>query len=343
MRRRTNIILHALYWFYFSIVREISSQYFTKGGIHWNNLFSILSVSSFIIFGGIFYINYSVILPRFFVKRKFYYIGISWIAAILFFTLLRYLIEEIIFFKLFGSTNYFAGTTAGYYLYDNYIFLFDQLIISTIFWAVNHLVKNEKEKKVLLQEKFTAETAFLKSQVNPHFLFNTLNNIYSLVYQKSEQALPAILKLSELMRYNMKDSQTDKIALDKELDYIKSFIHLQTLRIQNAQVHFAVTGNTSALKIAPLLLIPFVENSFKHGITDNPDKPFEITLAAENDTVSFTVKNYIRQGNKDESSGVGLQNVQRRLQMIYPGKHQLTITNNNGQYICQLQINTLPI
>ena len=220
MRRQTNIILHIFYWLYFSVVRELASQYFIKGGIQWTNFLSILSVSSLIVFGGIFYTNYLIILPRFFAKRKFYYIGISWIAAILFFTLLRYLTEEILFFKLFGATNYFKGTTAVYYLYDNYIFLFDQLIISTVFWAVNHLVKNEKERKILLQEKFTAETAFLKSQVNPHFLFNTLNNIYSLVYQKSEQALPAILKLSELMRYNMKDSQTDKIELSKEIPLI---------------------------------------------------------------------------------------------------------------------------
>lgn len=340
MRRQTNIILHILYWLYFSVVRELASQYFSKGGVHWNNIFSILSVSSLIVFGGIFYANYLIILPRFFVKRKFYYLGISWIAAILFFTLFRYVIEEILFFKLFGTKNYFEGTTAVYYLYDNYIFLFDQLIISTVFWAVNHLIKNEKEKQVLLQEKFTAETAFLKSQVNPHFLFNTLNNIYSLVYKKSEQALPAILKLSELMRYNMKDSQTDKIELSKEVDYIKSFIHLQTLRIENAQVNFTINDNINSIKIAPLLLIPFVENSFKHGVVDNPEKPFEINLHTEKNIVNFTVKNYIRQGNKDESSGVGLQNVQRRLQMIYPGKHQLTVSNDNNQYICQLQINT---
>ena len=340
MRRQTNIILHIFYWLYFFVVRELASQYFIKGGIHWTNFISILSVSSFIVFGGIFYTNYLIILPRFFAKRKFIYIGISWVAAILFFTLLRYLTEEILFFKLFGATNYFKGTTAVYYLYDNYIFLFDQLIISTVFWAVNHLVKNEKERKILLQEKFTAETAFLKSQVNPHFLFNTLNNIYSLVYQKSEQALPAILKLSELMRYNMKDSQTDKIELSKEIDYIKSFIHLQTLRIANAQVNFTINDHINSIKIAPLLLIPFVENSFKHGVADNPEKPFEIHLSTEKNIVNFSVKNYIRQGNKDESSGVGLQNVQRRLQMIYSGKHQLTITNDNNQYICQLQINT---
>ena len=340
MRRQTNIILHTLYWLYFLVAREFASRYFRNGTVSLVNFFSILSISSVLIFGGIFYTNYFLILPRFFVKRKFYYIAFSWIGLILFFSALRYLIEEVLYLKLFNVRNYTEETGVAYYIYDNFFSMLNQLIFSTVLWSANHIIKNEKEKQVLLQEKFTAETAFLKSQVNPHFLFNTLNNIYSLVYKKSEQALPAILKLSELMRYNMKDSQTDKIELDKEIAYIRSFIDLQTLRIQNAQVHLDITEDTHAIKIAPLLLIPFVENSFKHGITDDLEKPFEITLSTEKNIVHFTTKNYIRQGNKDESSGVGLQNVQRRLQMIYPGKHQLSITNSNNQYICQLQINT---
>lgn len=315
-------------------------MYFNKEAIDWYNLVSIFTLSSFIIFGGIFYTNYLLVLPRFFVKRKFSYIPLCWIAGILIFTMLRFLIEEVLCMKIFNARNYSEDTPAVYYLYDNFIFMLNQLVISTIFWAANHLIKNEKEKQVLLQEKFSAETAFLKSQVNPHFLFNTLNNIYSLVYQKSEQALPAILKLSELMRYNMKDSQTDQIELEKEINYIKSYIHLQTLRIKNAQVNLAVSADINSIKIAPLLLIPFVENSFKHGVVDDPEKPFQINLSTENKLIKFTISNFIRQGNKDESSGVGLKNVERRLQLIYPDKHRLTITHTNMQYICELEINT---
>ncbi len=340
MRRQSIVILHALYWIYFFIAREMAVMYFNKEAIDWYNLFSIFTVSSFLIFGGIFYSNYLLVLPRFFAKRKFGYIPLCWIAGILVFTMLRYLIEEVLYLKMFNARNYSEGTPATYYLYDNFIFILNQLVISTVFWAANHLIKNEKEKQVLLQEKFSAETAFLKSQVNPHFLFNTLNNIYSLVYQKSEQALPAILKLSELMRYNMKDSQTDQIELEKEINYIKSYIHLQTLRIKNAEVNLTVSADINSIKIAPLLLIPFVENSFKHGVVDDPEKPFQIQLSTENKLIKFTISNFIRQGNKDESSGVGLKNVERRLQLIYPGKHRLTITHTNIQYICELEINT---
>ncbi len=340
MRRQTNITLHILYWLYFFVAKEFAARYFRSGSVSFSNFFSILSISSLFVFGSIFYTNYFIILPRLFVKRKFYYIALSWIALILLFTALRYFIEEVLYLKLFNVRNYTEGTKAAYYLYDNFFMLLSQLIFSTVLWAANHIMKNEKEKQVLLHEKFTAETAFLKSQVNPHFLFNTLNNIYSLVYKKSEQALPAILKLSELMRYNMKDSQTDKIGLDKEIAYIKSFIDLQTMRIQNAQVKLDIPEDTHSIKIAPLLLIPFIENSFKHGVTDNPDKPFEITLSTEKYVVNLTTKNYIRQGNRDEQSGVGLQNVQRRLKMLYPGKHNLSITSTNNQYICYLQINT---
>lgn len=340
MRKKTILGLHILYWIYFFVARQMAAMYFNKGSINWHEFFSIFSLSSLFIFGGIFYTNYFLILPPFFSKRKFLFIPLCWIAAIIGFTILRYLIEEILFVKLFNARNYAEDTTAAYYLYDNYFFLFSQLIFSTVFWAVNHLLKNEKEKQVLLQEKVDAETAFLKSQVNPHFLFNTLNNIYSLVYQKSDQALPAILTLSELMRYNMKDSQTDFIDLSKEIAYIKSFIHLQTLRIKNAQVIFTTDTGINSIKIAPLLLIPFVENSFKHGVTDDHEKPLSIHLSVQDKLVKFTTKNYIRQGNKDESSGVGLQNLQRRLQLIYPGTHRLTINNNNNQYICEMEINT---
>jgi hypothetical protein len=340
MRKKTILLLHTLYWVYFFVAREMAAMYFRKGSINWNSFFSIFTLSSLIIFGGLFYTNYFWVLPRFFAKRKFYYIPVCWIAGILFFTALRYFIEEVLYIKLFNARNYNEDVTADYYLYDNFFILFNQLVISTMFWASNHLIKNEKEKQVLQQEKFSAETAFLKSQVNPHFLFNTLNNIYSLVYQKSEQALPAILKLSELMRYNMKDSQTDQIELGKEIDYIKSFIHLQVLRIKNAAVNLSIQPDIASVKIAPLLLIPFVENSFKHGITDDPEKPFLIRLSTEKHLLKFSIKNHIRQGNKDESSGVGLKNVQRRLQLIYPGKHTLTITNDNQQYICELEINT---
>lgn len=340
MSRKKILVLHALYWIYFFVARQMASSYFNKASISWHNVFSIFTFSSLLIFGGIFYTNYFLILPPLFSKRKFFYIPLYWIAAIIGFTMLRYFIEEVLFVKLFNTRNYAEETTAAYYVYDNYFFLLNQLIIGTIFWTANHLLKNEKEKQVLLQEKVAAETAFLKSQVNPHFLFNTLNNIYSLVYQKSDQALPAILKLSELMRYNMKDSQTDFIDLSKEIEYIKSFIHLQTLRIKNAQVDFTIAEGTDSIKIAPLLLIPFVENSFKHGVTDDPAKPFSIHLSVEDKGIKFTTKNFIRQGNKDESSGVGLQNLQHRLQLIYPGKHRLTINNSNNQYICALEINT---
>ena len=142
------------------------------------------------------------------------------------------------------------------------------------------------------------------------------------------------------MRYNMKDSQTDQIELEKEINYIKSYIHLQTLRIKNAEVNLTVSADINSIKIAPLLLIPFVENSFKHGVVDDPEKPFQIQLSTENKLIKFTISNFIRQGNKDESSGVGLKNVERRLQLIYPGKHRLTITHTNIQYICELEINT---
>jgi len=201
---------------------------------------------------------------------------------------------------------------------------------------------SQKLKDELINQRQSSELALLRSQVNPHFLFNTLNNIYSLVYKKSDEAPAAIMKLSSIMRYMMYDAAGESVQLEKEIDYLKSFIELQTLRINQIDfVELKIEGNTDHRTIAPMLLIPFVENAFKHGgKTHTPG--IIIHLNVEPDQIRFEITNYLKRNllvQKDKLGGIGLQNTKRRLELLYPGKHNLSIIEENDQFIVKLLIN----
>ncbi len=196
--------------------------------------------------------------------------------------------------------------------------------------------ENQKLKTELLLEKQSGELALLRSQINPHFLFNTLNNIYSLVYKKSEDAPEAVMKMSSIMRYMLYDATTDKVLLEKEIEYLKSFIELEKLRIRHADfVELNILGNVEARTIAPMLLIPFVENAFKHGSKNVANPGIRINLSIGAEQIRFEVSNYLRKNTTtttDHVGGIGLTNLRRRLNLLYPGLHQLEIKTDETLY-----------
>jgi len=201
---------------------------------------------------------------------------------------------------------------------------------------------NERQKKEMEAEKLSSELAFLKSQVNPHFLFNILNNICSLARKKSDETENAIIKLSQIMRYMLQDSKDEKVSLEKEVEYLNSYIELQRLRLpEKVKIDFTIDGQPELLSIEPLLLIPFVENAFKHGVSYQGSSAISIHLGTKGNNLSFTVRNNIAK-HKDEAveqgSGIGLKNVMRRLELLYPGKHQLIITDDGNEYLVELDI-----
>jgi two-component system LytT family sensor kinase len=202
--------------------------------------------------------------------------------------------------------------------------------------------KNERQKKEMEAEKLSSELAFLKSQVNPHFLFNILNNICSLARKKSDETENAIIKLSQIMRYMLQDSKDEKVSLEKEVEYLQSYIELQRLRLhETVKINFSVGGRPELGSIEPLLLIPFVENAFKHGVSYQDSSEILIHLYSLEHSLSFTVENHIvKQTDEtvEQGSGIGLKNVIRRLELLYPGKHKLQITDDGGQYRVELEI-----
>ena len=205
--------------------------------------------------------------------------------------------------------------------------------------------RNERLRARLAEEKLTAELNYLKAQLNPHFLFNTLNNLYALAEREGNEPLSeGIAGLAELMRYAVYDSRADYVPLDKELRFLQSMVEMQSLRFEeedDVDIAFRVSGEYGHLVIAPLLLMPFLENAFKHGVRYGQHSAIQIEVMLEGCTLYFKTVNRAHENQNrphEEKAGIGLENTRRRLQLLYPEKHQLEIKNQNGRFSVNLQL-----
>ena len=287
----------------------------------------------------VFYFCYLVVYPRFLRNRRLLQLTAGLGTAALLFTAVRAGIEEVAYPTLLGFRNYELGTTISFYLFDNFFRATPAIVLSAALWAGERTLRQERENQQLRTEKQAAETAFLKTQINPHFLYNTLNLLYGMAYPVSKPLAAALLRLAELMRYMLYDSAADQVALSHEIDYLRNYLALYHLRFPNQLfVDFTVTGEPADRRIAPLVLIPFVENAFKHGILDDPAHPVRICLRVEPQEVVFRVGNRISADHKDATSGIGLPNLRRRLALQYPGRHQLSVSAENGQFDTLLRV-----
>ncbi len=288
----------------------------------------------------IFYINYLLILPTFLDRKRYLWCAFAMILLILLsafvkcalayyfydFILLRPQEKQIMtFWNYYGS----AAIVSCFFIF-----------LSTVLKFMIDWFMNEKIKSRLENEKLISELAFLKSQINPHFLFNSLNNIYSLAYQKSGRTSEAILKLSEIMRYMLYESNENKVALSEEIRYLKNYIELQSLRFKDQVfIDFEIKGDVLDQTISPLILIPFVENAFKHGVATDPEHPIVIEMSVVSGKLFFHVTNRKSHHNKDKTGGIGLQNVKRRLDLIYRDQFRFNIEDDTEVYNCELYLN----
>jgi two-component system, LytTR family, sensor kinase len=202
--------------------------------------------------------------------------------------------------------------------------------------------QQEKLRKELENQKLQAELSFLKMQVNPHFLFNALNNIYSLsVMEKSNKTGRSIMKLSDLMRYVLyeKEDAENRVSLDKEIRHINSYIDLEKLRHPgDVYINFSIEGDTNGKRIVPLLLFPLIENACKHGILTDAQKPVDINLKVTDHQLNFSIENSINSYQKDEVGGIGLPNVQKRLDLLYGKKYSLDVSKAADRFVVNLQL-----
>ncbi|MFB9843355.1 sensor histidine kinase [Mucilaginibacter ginsenosidivorans] len=214
--------------------------------------------------------------------------------------------------------------------------------LSIAYFFLKEWSKAEKMRSELAAVQLDTEVKFLKSQVNPHFLFNTLNNLFSMAQGKGNDDLAdGISKLSGMMRYMIYESNEESVPLKKEIEYLENCILLNKLRYADDEVRvvFNYPDQTEGVLIAPMLFIPFVENAFKHGVLIGNTSEIDVSIGVTANQLEFTCANAMYEVKKmDEKSGIGLENVRRRLELVYPGKHSLEIKNTDGRFLIDLKI-----
>ncbi len=300
---------------------------------------SYFSYTIFVAHFAEFYVCYLWVFPNFLKRGMFFQLIAGLGIAMAVFIALRYLLEQVVILHFFGFQNYTPDTTAFYYIIDNLYYGSSYIVLGAFAWSVQNAFSSHKVNKQLKDEAIKAELSFLKSQINPHFLYNTLNYIYSLAIPVSDQLAAAVLRLSDLMRYTLTESADGKVSLVKEVEYLHSYIELFRMRFDpDFYVEFEQIGITDQQRIASLLLIPFIENAFKHGVVNQPEHPVQIHLEVRDKELYFMVSNTINNHQKDKSSGIGLINIQRRLGLIYPDRHELDISRNENTYRTALTI-----
>ncbi|MCO5936523.1 histidine kinase [Mucilaginibacter sp. RB4R14] len=295
----------------------------------------------FVVFGviniALFYLNYLLLIPKYLDVKKYKHYAIYIISALIVFGIIKY--GAAVIFKPIALER--AGKTITFWqyafstLFTSIIFIFLSTVLKfTIDWFLNERVQRDLEN-----QRLSAELSFLKSQINPHFLFNSLNSIYSLAYQKSDTTPEAILKLSEIMRYMLYECNDNRVELTKELQYLQNYIDLQKIRFgNNAFINFEVTGEVTNQHIVPLLLISFIENAFKHGVANDALSPILLKINIEDGKLYFFIQNKKHTHNRDSSGGIGLANVRRRLDLLYPGKYNLDIRDEADTFTVQLSL-----
>ncbi len=289
----------------------------------------------------LFYLNFLWFIPRFLDRSQYRRYALFVVLAIAVYALGKYLISLYIKPYIPPSIKTEETPALEYLLgavITNLLFIF---LSTGLKFAVDWF-RNERVQRDLENQRLIAELAFLKSQINPHFLFNSLNSVYSLAYQRSEDTPGAILKLAEIMRYMLYECNDSQVALAKEVQYMQSYIDMQKIRYAGkVYIDFSVNGDTEHQQIAPLLLIAFLENAFKHGVVNDPSQPVVFKLTAKEDGLCFYTYNKKHQHNRDAVGGIGLHNVKRRLDLLYPGHYRMKVKDEADSYSCELSLNPL--
>lgn len=335
------VLLHASAWIVlFSLPALLRPSYNSEEPAHPD---AVSPVIAFLIrrvmditWMGYFYLNALLLMPKLTYKRKYWqYAGIQLMV------LVWILAQSIIIFKLLTHPGEHFDIRRPI-LFNSFIYLF-MLASSTAYTLIRDKIKADNLAKEKENENLKTELSLLRSQVSPHFMFNVLNNMVSLARKQSDQLEPSLIKLSSLMRYMLYETDEEKVSLEKEIDYLQSYIDLQQQRFgKKVKVCADMQSMDEQYRIEPMLLIPFVENAFKHGTGMIENAQINIKLRAEKNILQFTVSNKFNAVSnevKDKTSGIGLTNVTRRLNLLYGKHHDLTITKDNNFFIVSLQLN----
>ena len=340
MRQRIFRILRHVFTLLFFLAFPL--VFFSVGGLekvrvafstplYWLFWISLLSLT---------YFNYYVLIPKFYLRKKYALYSLIIFSLFVFFFLLKP-------FELMMHQYYLVHRNTRlqpneWFAIDLFTCSFFIIFVTTGIAVRYYSHARDIERKALIAEaeKANAELSFLKAQVNPHFLFNTLNNIYSLSEDQHPDTSESIMKLSNIMRYITDEATKDFVPLEDELAIIRDYIDLQQLRLgENIKIDFSLTGDTANKQIAPLILITYIENAFKYGISSREKATITISIRTDEEKISMECRNKIFPVSAPkERTGIGLMNTRQRLQYLYPKKHDLTINADNGYYSVELTL-----
>jgi len=330
-------VLAWLLWLSLPVFFRHNDQGQRSQAINWNNIFSLINIVSNLSWIVIFYLNANFLIPRFLNKKH------AWQYVLI---LLAICFSVILLMNfIFQISQIQRGHTGFSFSRLPFFFIFPFLFIwamSTVYRTVSDKAKTDQLLKDKENENLKTELSFLRSQVSPHFLFNVLNNMVALARLKSDKLEPSLIKLSGLMRYMLYESDEEKVPLSREIEYVTSFIDLQKLRFgKDMCINVNMNGQEEFHLIEPMLLIPFIENAFKHGsgLIEKPE--IDISLEINKGILDFRVRNKYNGESKeikDKTSGIGLANVMRRLNLLYDKRHILSIDKKDGWFTASLQL-----
>jgi two-component system, LytTR family, sensor kinase len=288
-----------------------------------------------------------LLIPRFLFKRKIWTFAVFLALSLLTASFLQRLFHSQIIGRFIEPEQvYFTMYPTTALVFKTVISIYPIVVVVALIKIVKHWYEQDRKHQDMYKEKIEAELSYLKSQIHPHFLFNTLNSLYALTLKKSDQASKVVLKLSQLLHYLLYDSNKQTVPLEKELELIENYISLEKIRFGNRlKLSYNFSGNLQGLEIAPLLLLPFVENSFKHGASRQPEEVWvDIQLVVEEDSLRLKISNSKEaapQSVENANEGIGLQNVMRRLELIYGAEnYHIQMEDKEDRYTVDLLLKT---
>lgn len=338
MKKSIIIVIHIIFWLVIWSL-NFSFSFFNPNLQSTTDI--LIRAFTLLVYMIDFYIIYLLLIPYFFNRKKHVKFIVYTIIYIFIFTLIfHFFYSQLLEMLGLRSGGRFFSVT----LLTDFYYIVLYVILGSFFrFSIDGfrylIVKDRLEKQNL-----ASELALLRSQVNPHFLFNTLNNIHSMIHNSPKKAEDSIIKLSGIMRYMLYDSNTELVPLDKEISFLNSYISLLQLRVKDENfISSDIDNRKNNIKIAPMLLVPFVENAYKHGNKSLESPGITIILKTIGKKIIFRVDNLIpdtKPTEKDNTKGIGLQNIKRRLELIYPGKYVLDINEDKKSYRVNLKIDT---
>lgn len=327
---RWHYIMWAVYLIY-QFVELDKDRHFDFQWLMLTSSYVIVSISTF-------YLFYFLVWRPYFLSPRMPLLVLGIVLGLSFFIGARYLIEEVLYEVLFGFGNYYDNSIAPYAL-DNIWRSGFYGIFSLVVFLIERRQTMESTVIQLRSEKAEAEMAFLRGQLNPHFLFNTLSFLHTKTMKLDPELSDTILKLSDMLRYSMQSSKSSKVPIEDEIALLENYTAIFRNRFENKFfVDIQMDKPSRSHLIEPLLLIPFVENMYKHGVMNDPDHPGVIRLHYEANQMIFYCRNKINAFQKDKGTGIGLKNLRRRLELTYPHQHELHIDEKDGFFSTSLKL-----